>query len=136
MDQAANLGLWSETLIFPAVYLTTAGVRWEAIDDRTARLIVPGKEGDDHFTVRFNESDGLVEWMEAARWKNAGDQEKTRWQAQAIEWGEVAGCWMPTLFSAQWMDEESPWLVVRVEDVTWNIDVGAYIHQNGIEPQR
>jgi hypothetical protein len=41
VDEAANLGMWSETLMFPGVFLSTEGVRWEPIDATTAKLIVP-----------------------------------------------------------------------------------------------
>jgi hypothetical protein len=131
VDQAANLGLWSETLMFPAVFLTAAGVRWEAVDETTARLIVPFMDGEDQFTVHFNPDTGLVNLMEAMRWKNAGDAQKTRWQAQALEWGTVDGWTMPVLFAAQWMDEETPWLTARIEDVNWNVDVSSYIEDVG-----
>ena len=126
VDEAANLGLWSETMMFPGVYLTTQGVRWEAVDDDTARLVVPFEDIENTFTVQFNEESGLIEMMEVMRWKEAGDTEKVRWQAQALEWGEVNGFFMPTLFAAQWMDEASPWLLARIEDVTWNVDVSEY----------
>lgn len=126
VDEAANLGLWSETMMFPGIYLTTEGVRWEAVDDLTARLVVPFKDTEDAFTVYFDKESGLIEMMEVMRWKEAGDMAKTRWQAQALEWGEVNGFFMPTLFAAQWMDESSPWLMARIEDVTWNVDVSEY----------
>ena len=131
VDQAANLGLWSETLMFPAVYLTTPGVRWEPINPNSAGLIVPFKDGEDRFTVYFDEQTGLIEKMEAMRWKEAGDATKTPWQAQALAWGEVKGWRMPILFAAQWMDEDTPWLVAQIEDVIWNVDVSNYIKSVG-----
>lgn len=131
VNEAANQGLWSETMMFPSVYLSTPGVRWEAVDQTTARLIVPFRDEEQVFQVYFNEETGLIEMMETMRWKNAGDAEKTRWQAQALEWGEVQGWQMPTLFAAQWMDEGTPWLVAEIEDVTWNVDVSEYVRGQG-----
>jgi hypothetical protein len=131
VDEAANLGMWSETLMFPGVFLSAEGVRWEPIDATTAKLIVPFGEKEDEFTVYFNPQTGLIDKMAAMRWKEAGDSEKTLWEAQAIEWGEIKGWKMPVLFAAQWMDESSPWLVARIEDVAWNVDVSEYIHQEG-----
>jgi len=131
VDEAANLGMWSETMMFPGVYLSTEGVRWEPIDESTAKLVVPFREKADEFTVFFNPQTGLIDKMEAMRWKNAGDKEKTRWEAQANEWGEINGWTMPILFAAKWMDESSPWLVARIEDAAWNVDVSEYIQQEG-----
>lgn len=130
-DQAANIGLWSETMMFPSVYLSASDVRWESINDHTAMLIVPFQDGEDRFTAHFNPETHMLDRMEALRWKKSGDNEKTRWQAQALEWGELEGLRMPILFAAQWMDEESPWLVARIEDVRWNVDVEEYIQGEG-----
>jgi hypothetical protein len=133
IDEAANLGLWSETLMFPSVYLSTEGVRWVAVDESTAELIVPFKQSEDRFTVYFNTETGLIDYMETMRWKEAGDQEKTRWQAQALAWGVIDGLMMPTRFAAQWMDEDSPWLVADIEEAVWNVDVSNYFELNGLE---
>ena len=108
VDEAANLGMWSETMMFPGVYLSTTGVQWETFDKHKARLIVPFKNKQDVFTVFFNAETGLIDKMEALRWKNPGDDEKMRWEAQAKEWGKVKGVQMPVLFAAQWMDEDTP----------------------------
>jgi len=132
VDEAANLGMWSETMMVPGVYLSTTGVRWEPIDGDKARLIVPYKDKEDNFTVFFNPETGLIDSMEALRWKDAGDDEKILWQAQAKEWGEILGWQMPTLFAAQWMDEKSPWLIARIEDVSWNVDVSETIRSEGV----
>jgi len=131
VDEAANLGMWSETLMFPGVFISTEGVRWEPIDEAKAKLIVPFGEKEDEFTVYFNPQTGLIDKMAAMRWKNAGDSEKTLWEAQALAWGEIDGWKMPVLFAAQWMDESTPWLVARIEGVTWNADMSEYIQQEG-----
>jgi len=132
VDEAANLGMWSETMMFPGVFLSTEGVRWEPIDGDTARLFVPFGDAEDEFKVFFDPGTGLIEKMETLRWKNAGDQEKALWQAQVIEWGTIKGWRMPVEFAAQWMDEDSPWLVAKIEDVVWNADVSDYIRQDGL----
>lgn len=86
---------------------------------------------EDAFTVFFNPATGLIDRMEAMRWREVEDPETVAWQAQALEWGEVNGWTIPTLFAAQWMDESSPWQVARIEDVVWNVDVSDYIRAEG-----
>ena len=41
-DQGALIALWGEALGFPSAWEHRDDVRWEAVDDMTARLIVPG----------------------------------------------------------------------------------------------
>lgn len=69
-------------MIFQGVFLSTEGVRWEPIDADTATLFVPFGCTEDAFKVYFDPATGLIEKMETMRWKNAGDQEKTRWQGR------------------------------------------------------
>jgi hypothetical protein len=75
-NQAANLAVWAEAGMFPSIWLTDPRVRWEAIDDKTALLFVPFEDKMENFVVRFNPETGLIDTMEAMRYRDSGDRAK------------------------------------------------------------
>jgi hypothetical protein len=131
IDQGANLGLWSENVWMPAVYLTDPRVQWEAVDDVTAILVVPFGEEEERFVVRFDPQTGLLEWMESMRYQGEDSQKKMLWMNHVLEWREVDGYLLPALAALTWMDAGTPWAVWEVEDVVYNADVTEYIRARG-----
>jgi hypothetical protein len=63
-DQAGNLGLWSETIWFPAFFLTDPRVSWLPIDNQTTILQVPFEASFERYVVRFNPDSGLIDCLE------------------------------------------------------------------------
>lgn len=128
VDSAANQGLWAETMAFPAVFLTDPRVRWEAVDDNTARVYVPFRDDEQAFTVTFDITSGLMIRMETTRYRD----EKS---GNLGWWGEVLkdaqGHPIPNSMAAVWADEDRPWLEVEIEDIVYNSDVSFYIRQKG-----
>ena len=131
-DQGANLGLWAESAFLPTILLTDPRVKWEAIDEETALLIVPFGEAKQQFVVRFDPDSGRQYLMEAMRYRDeAGD--KILWLAASVP-GETitaAGATLDAVGTATWLDQGKPWATFTVEEIIYDVDVQDYIHARG-----
>jgi len=125
-NQGANLALWAEGGWFPALWLTDARARWQAVDDHTALLFVPFENGEENFIVRFNPETGLVDLTEAMRYKAPHDKSKALWITT-----EERPENQPTVSYATWLDTGKPWAALRLEEINFNLDVSAYLQARG-----
>ena len=131
-NQAANLAVWAEAGWFPSIWITDPRVRWEAVDEKTALLFVPFEDQEENFVMRFNPDTGLLDSMEAMRFRDSGPQaKKILWITRNIEGKKIKGTQLDTVGSATWLDQGIPWATFTLEEVNYNVDVSDYIRQRG-----
>lgn len=129
-DGAANQGLWAESAWYPASYLVDPRVRWEAVDEATAKLYVPLGDGEQVFTVHFDLHSRDLGGMETIRFSDS-KRGTMRWTTRTAL-GETIGMTPGVKYNtATWEDEGTPWLVMHLERAVYNSDVNSYIRQTG-----
>ncbi len=128
IDQGQNLAMWGEAVFMPSGFITDTRTRWTAVDNKTARLMVPYGEQNDSLDFKFDPKTGLITQISALRYKGQ-NQEKTPWLIDITEWMTSNYVKIPSRFTVTWEDEGSPWSYWTVEDVGYNIDIIGMINE-------
>jgi hypothetical protein len=129
-DQGAVIAMWGEAAVFPCSWDRLPGLRWQAVDDATALLVIPHAGLEIPITIGFDPTSGLPSMFRADRHKGHGP--KVGWAGTYGEWRRYpSGVLAPGRFSVKWDDEPAPWLEVRIEAVEVDVPVEATLSLGG-----
>ncbi|MDP4014409.1 MAG: DUF6544 family protein [Candidatus Nanopelagicales bacterium] len=126
LDIAAVPYLWSEAMLVPAVW-GRPEVRWtQTADDSLTLEVAPGGRAAAPLiaSVTADPDTGLpssfsVEW----RPKDPEGTEGAGWQVSYSQWRDTPMGWAPGLEEVTWADEGSPWLRIRPEAPSLQVDI-------------
>jgi len=131
-NQAANLAVWAEAAWFPSIWVTDTRVRWAPVDANTALMFIPFEGSEENFIMRFNPETGLLDSMEAMRYRDSGPQaRKILWITRNLPSKKIDGTQLDTVGTATWIDQGIPWATFTLEEVNYNVDVTQFIRQKG-----
>lgn len=125
-NQGANLAVWAEGAWFPGIWLTDPRVRWEPVDEYSAIMYVPFEDQEENFIVRFNPQTGMLDFMEAMRYRNPNDTGKILWITS-----ETREENQPAVAYVTWLDTGKPWAGFIIDQIEFNLDVSQYIRARG-----
>ncbi len=102
--QGELMRFFAEALWYPTALLPSQGVRWESVDDRTARATLNDGALTLTMLFRFND-DGLVDSVRAeARGRNVGNSiVMTPWEIYVSDYQERDGMRIPIKGEVAWM---------------------------------
>ncbi len=129
INQAQNLALWGEVVFTPSVFVTDDRASWEAVDEVTARLVVPLGEQKDRLLFKFDPKTNLITHVSARRYRSQ-EETKTLWLIEITDWRTFHSVKIPVRFAVTWEDEGSPWSYWTVEGVEYNVDITEMIKDN------
>lgn len=114
MDQGSLLRFLNEMMWFPSVYLSDA-IRWEGIDDRTARATIKDGHIEATATIHFDEEGKLVDF-EAPRYRSTDTGfEMTPWSTPISGYRTFDGMRLPGEGPGVWKLDDDDFTYIEIE---------------------
>ncbi len=123
VDEGALVRYLSETVFFPTVLVDQ--VRWEPIDDESARVFLSDDELEVSAICTFDSRTGRMVNLVAERWRDEdGYFHKHVWSAPFEEYAEFNGFMIPSESAAIWHldDEEFEYARFEVTDAEFDVE--------------
>jgi hypothetical protein len=128
LDQSDNLVMWAEApYSTPSALVLAPRVRWEPIDDTSARLVFPfGEQEEDSLRVEFDPETGLMTNTYGMRYR---DQEETKapFRGEGADWTTMHGIQVPNENVGTWEDWDEPYIIFDLDGAEYNVDVSEKI---------
>jgi hypothetical protein len=122
LTQATMLRYLNEVMWFPTAFLGD-NMRWEALDDRSARVTFSDGGGNVSAVLYFD-PDGRLTNFEAMRYyENLGNYSLERWSTPITAYGEHSGLRLPTRGKAVWhlADCDFAYADLEITEVEYNV---------------
>ncbi len=120
LDEA--LALWAEAVWTPAVFVNDPRVRWEPVDEQSARLRVKVENTEITLLASFDPLTGYLTHFTSQRISpETGELEP--WRFDLMLWKRVHGLEIPCEVALAWGETGSPWLYLTVDGVAYNVNV-------------
>jgi hypothetical protein len=123
IDQGASLRWLAEAIWFPYAFVADH-VRWDAIDDRSARATLIAPERSVSAIFKFD-PDGKIIGLNANRYRDLGKGRSvlTRWTADISDYREFSGFRVPTAVDVAWEIEEQRFSYARFQVTTLEYNI-------------
>lgn len=122
IDEGALVRYLSEMVFFPTALVDQ--VRWEAIDDESARVFLADDELEVSAICTFDPATGRMVNLVAERWRDEdGTFQRYAWSTPLDEYAEFDGFMIPIAGAAIWHLDDDEFEYVRIEVTGARFDV-------------
>ena len=122
-DLGQLLELWVGMLWMPMVFVHNPRVVWEAVDDHSARLIVPFGNAGEPLTAHFDPITGRMTDITATRYSEESATEREPWRVDLLAWKTMNGLLIPWQVDIAWDESGAPRVYWNVDGIVYNVNV-------------